>query len=70
MVPGQGPANAAWCAARQMVLAYSTGQPLAVMADDLAEETAAEWETYKDAEFAHFEEMKRLLDREAPEYKD
>ena len=57
-------------AARTMVLAYSTGQPLAVMADDLAETTAAEWEVYKDAEFAHFAEMKRILDREQPDYAD
>ena len=57
-------------AARTLVLAYSTGQPLAVMPDDLAEETAAEWQTYKDAEHAHFAEMKRILDREEPDYKD
>lgn len=57
-------------AAKTMVLAYSTGKPLSVMADDLAEATAAEWQTYKDAEFAHFEEMKRLLDREDPSYRD
>lgn len=56
-------------ACRTMVLAYSTGQPLAVLGDNLAEETAAEWETYKDAEFAHFSEMKRLLDRDEPDYK-
>ena len=57
-------------AARTMVLALSTGQPLAVMPADLAEETAAAWEDYADAEVAHFEEMKRLLDREAPDYRD
>ena len=57
-------------AARTMVLAYSTGQDLSVMGDNLAEETAAEWETYKDAENAHFAEMKRILDREEPDYKD
>ena len=57
-------------AARTMVLAYSTGQPLAVMPDDLAEATAAEWENYREAEHAHFAEMKRVLDREAPDYKD
>jgi ribulose-5-phosphate 4-epimerase/fuculose-1-phosphate aldolase len=57
-------------AARTMVLAYSTGQDLAVMADDLAEETAAEWETYHDEASAHFTEMKRVLDREEPNYKD
>lgn len=57
-------------AARTMVLAYATGQRLAVMPPDLAEATAAEWQTYKQAEFAHFAEMKRLLDREDPSYKD
>jgi len=57
-------------AARTMVLAHSTGQELSVMPDALAEETATEWETYKDAEFAHFAEMKRILDMEEPEYKD
>ena len=57
-------------AARTMVLAYSTGQPLNVMSDTLATETAEEWATYRDAELAHFEEMKRILDREEPDYKD
>jgi len=57
-------------AAKTLLLAYSTGQELNVMPDDLAEETAAEWEVYKDAEFAHFAEMKRILDREEPDYKD
>ena len=57
-------------AAKTLLLAYSTGQPLKIMADDLAEATAAEWESYKDAEFAHFAEMKLVLDREEPDYKD
>ncbi|WP_394688176.1 class II aldolase/adducin family protein [Hoeflea sp.] len=55
-------------AARTMVLAYSTGQPLNVMSDELAEATAREWDVYKDAEFSHFEEMKKVLDRENPGY--
>ena len=55
-------------AARQLVLAYQTGRPLAVMEDDLAEATAAEWEVYREAEFAHFEEMKHILDEEEPSY--
>ena len=57
-------------AARTMVMAYQTGQELAVMPDDLAEATACEWEAYKDAEIAHFDEMKLVLDREEPDYKD
>ena len=51
-------------AARTMVLAYSTGQKLNVMSDALAEETAAEWETYNPARISHFEEMKAILDDE------
>jgi ribulose-5-phosphate 4-epimerase/fuculose-1-phosphate aldolase len=54
--------------ARQLVLAYSTGQPFAVMSDEIAEQTAAEWEVYRDAEFSHFEQMKQILDREDPSY--
>ncbi|MEL6170119.1 MAG: class II aldolase/adducin family protein [Pseudomonadota bacterium] len=57
-------------AARQMVLAYSTGQPLNVMDEALAEGVAEEWEVYREAEHAHFAEMKRVLDREEPDYKD
>ncbi|WP_322988578.1 class II aldolase/adducin family protein [Hoeflea sp.] len=57
-------------AARTMVLAYSTGQPLNVMSDEMAETVAQEWDVYKDAEFSHFEEMKQVLDRENPGYAD
>ena len=56
-------------ACRTMVMAYQTGQALAVMPDDLAEATAAEWESYKGAEFAHFEAMKAILDAEEPDYR-
>ena len=38
------------------------------MNDRLAEETASEWETYKQAEISHFEEMKRILDKDEPGY--
>ncbi|MCL6707244.1 class II aldolase and adducin N-terminal domain-containing protein [Pseudomonas sp. R2.Fl] len=57
-------------AAQTMILAYSTGQPLSVMSDELAERTARDWDDYKGAETAHFEEMKRVLDREDPSYAD
>ncbi|MEQ8482415.1 MAG: class II aldolase/adducin family protein [Hoeflea sp.] len=57
-------------AARTMVLAYSTGQPLNVMSDEMAESVAREWDVYKDAETSHFEEMKRVLDRDNPGYAD
>jgi ribulose-5-phosphate 4-epimerase/fuculose-1-phosphate aldolase len=55
-------------AAQTMILAYSTGQPLSVMSDEIAEQTATEWDAYAGAAFAHFEEMKRILDREDPSY--
>jgi ribulose-5-phosphate 4-epimerase/fuculose-1-phosphate aldolase len=55
-------------ACRTLVLAYSTGRPLAVMSDNLAEHTARGWEAYRDSRFAHFEEMKRMLDRRDPRY--
>jgi ribulose-5-phosphate 4-epimerase/fuculose-1-phosphate aldolase len=55
-------------AARQIVLAYNTGQPVSVMDDEVAEATAIEWTKYKGAEFAHFAEMKRILDAEDPSY--
>lgn len=57
-------------AARQLVLAYQTGRPIKVMDDAMAEAVAQEWERYKGAEFAHFAEMKRLLDREGADYAD
>ncbi|MEM9430645.1 MAG: class II aldolase/adducin family protein [Pseudomonadota bacterium] len=56
-------------AARTLVLAHSTGQPLAIMDDALAETTAAGWETDPHERIAHFEEMKRILDVEEPDYR-
>lgn len=57
-------------AAKTMVLAYSTGQELNPMSNEMAETVAQEWEVYKDAEFSHFAEMKRVLDRVNPGYVD
>lgn len=57
-------------ACQTLVLAYSTGQPLNVMSDEVAERTARGWEEYKDAAFSHFEELKRLLDAMDPSYTD
>jgi ribulose-5-phosphate 4-epimerase/fuculose-1-phosphate aldolase len=55
-------------ACRNLVLAYSTGQRLAIMPPDLAERTAQGWDDYKDSAFAHFEEAKKLLDASEPDY--
>ncbi|HET9019914.1 MAG TPA: class II aldolase and adducin N-terminal domain-containing protein [Acetobacteraceae bacterium] len=55
-------------ACQTLVLAYSTGQKLNVMPDDLAERTARGWEEYPSYAGAHFAEMKALLDRSDPSY--
>lgn len=57
-------------ACRNMVLAYSTGQKLNVMAAHVAEKTAQEWEADRDQFVAHFAEMKAILDAEDPSYAD
>jgi ribulose-5-phosphate 4-epimerase/fuculose-1-phosphate aldolase len=57
-------------ACQTLVLAYSTGQPLNVMSDDVAERTARGWEDYKEAAFSHFDELKRILDRKDSSYAD
>jgi ribulose-5-phosphate 4-epimerase/fuculose-1-phosphate aldolase len=53
---------------KTLVLAYSTGQTLNIMSDALAEKTAREWEDYREMPFAHFAEMRRILDEEEPSY--
>jgi ribulose-5-phosphate 4-epimerase/fuculose-1-phosphate aldolase len=55
-------------ACQTLVLAYSTGRPLNVMSDNLAEHTARGWEAYAASAVSHFEEMKRILDVEDPSY--
>jgi ribulose-5-phosphate 4-epimerase/fuculose-1-phosphate aldolase len=50
--------------------AYSTGQPLNVLSPEVAEKTARDWEGITDFSIAHFEEMKRILDKEEPSYAD
>lgn len=57
-------------AAETLLRAYSSGQPLAVMSDNLAAKTAAEWEPYQDMAFAHFGHWKRWLDKIQPDYRD
>jgi len=53
---------------KTLVLAYSTNQPLNIMSDELAEKTAQEWDDYREMPFAHFSEMRRILDEEEPAY--
>ena len=55
-------------AARTVVLAYSTGRPLAVLPDAVAEATAIGWDAYTASAHAHFHEMCRVLDRRGEDY--
>ncbi|MDQ0391940.1 class II aldolase/adducin family protein [Labrys monachus] len=55
-------------ACQTLILAYSTGKALNVMPSDLAARTARDWEDYAEMSFAHFEELKKLLDAKDPSY--
>ena len=53
------------------VLALSTGQPLREVTDEIAAMTCRQWLEYPvDSCRDHFEELKAILDREEPDYKD
>ena len=55
-------------ACQTLMLAYASGQKLNVMSDKVAEQTARDWDLYTDSALAHFEEMKKVLDRKDPSY--
>jgi ribulose-5-phosphate 4-epimerase/fuculose-1-phosphate aldolase len=57
-------------ASRTMLLAYASGQPLNVMSDAVASRTAAGWRAYADAAFAHFEQLKAMLDGKDRSYRE
>lgn len=49
-------------AAKTLMLAYASGQPLNVMGDNLARKTAEGWRDYYDSAFAHFAQLKEMLE--------
>jgi len=55
-------------ACRTLVLAYSTGRPLRVLSDEMAEKTALGWEDGGAQAAALFEQMKSVLDAEDGSY--
>jgi ribulose-5-phosphate 4-epimerase/fuculose-1-phosphate aldolase len=57
-------------ASRTLLLAYASGQPLNVMSDAVASKTAADWRDYADSAFAHFEQLKTMLDAKDRSYRD
>jgi ribulose-5-phosphate 4-epimerase/fuculose-1-phosphate aldolase len=57
-------------AAKTLILAYSTGQPLNIIPDDIAAKTAESWRAYNDMAFAHFDFLKRTLDQKDATYRN
>lgn len=53
-----------------LIHAYSTGQTLNILNDDVAEKTAKDWEKIEDFSIAHFAEMKSILTAEDPSFMD
>ena len=55
-------------ACRNYVLAQSTGLPLSIMPDDVAEKTAQQWEDYEIMAPHHLAAIRAVLDDEDPAY--
>ena len=53
-------------ASQILINAYSTGQTLNILNDQVAEKTAQDWEKIEDFSIAHFEQMKSILIQEDP----
>ena len=53
-----------------LVTAWSTGQPLKVLSDEVAEKTARDWTKITDFSERHFEEMKCLMIQQDPSLLD
>jgi len=57
-------------AADTYITALSTGRPLNVASDAVAEKTARQWEDYPGFAQKHLTAIRSILDAEAPEYRD
>lgn len=57
-------------AAQTLLLAYASGQPLAVLSDEVAQRTAEGWHDYEGMADAHFGYLKQQLDRSDPSYRN
>ncbi|MDE2219420.1 MAG: class II aldolase/adducin family protein, partial [Gammaproteobacteria bacterium] len=57
-------------ASRTLLLAYASGQPLNVMSDAIASKTAADWREYRESAFAHFGQLKAMLDAKDGSYRE
>ena len=57
-------------ACETLVTAYMTGKALRVCSDEVARRTLEGWQSYPDTSERHFAALRRILDREDPDYKD
>ena len=57
-------------AAQTMVLALSTGKPLAILSDEIAQATSDGWIPYRGMAERHFDYLKSCLDREDMSWRD
>ncbi len=57
-------------AAETYIKALSTGKPLRILADDIAEKTAQQLEKYPNSSDIFFSELKAILDEEEPSYRN
>ena len=57
-------------ACQSLVLAYSTGQPLSVLSDDMAAKVAKGWKQFSGMGQAHLDQWMEVLDKEDPSYRD
>lgn len=57
-------------AAQTQILAMATGEPLAVLSDDVARRTADGWKSYRGMAARHFDYLKSVLDAEDTAWRD
>lgn len=57
-------------AAKTLMLAYASGQPLNVLSDEMATKTAQGWLPYKGMAKEHFAYLKTVLDAQDASYRD
>ncbi len=56
-------------ACKTLMLAYSSGQSLKLIAEPLAQQVALSWDAFRGMSFAHFDQLKELLDRDDRSYR-
>jgi ribulose-5-phosphate 4-epimerase/fuculose-1-phosphate aldolase len=57
-------------ACQTYISVLSTGRSISVLSDEIAERTARQWEEYSGFAESHLREIREILDREEPNYKD